>query len=131
MILDFLRPKKPTLALESWINQRNAQAQRQQERQTAHSLPVCSVLTPELAQNLDAINRLTRRLRAAGIQIKAATPLDRTLWIEPHKAQSLRFIFAHELRGISRRANGETDLNSVHIGGCRVCWLTPIQEQQP
>ncbi|TBV10350.1 hypothetical protein DNK08_07050 [Stutzerimonas kirkiae] len=96
---------------------------------TRHALPVCTVLTPELAQRLQAVNTLTRRLRSANVRIEAASPLDLTLFIAAEDAQHLAEAFRGEWRGVSWSTRGMQTLNSVRLGGCRVCWLTPVKEQ--
>ncbi|SDU75319.1 PIN domain-containing protein [Pseudomonas sihuiensis] len=58
-----------------------------------HALPMCTVLTPDLADKLRALNDMTRRLRAVGVRIEAASPLDgkisstpRTPTSSPHRS---------------------------------------------
>ncbi|EMP0377727.1 hypothetical protein RVS55_006599, partial [Pseudomonas aeruginosa] len=41
-----------------------------EEQPKATHLPLCTVLTPELARCLDAVNSATRALRQAGIPIE-------------------------------------------------------------
>lgn len=93
-----------------------------------HSLPVCTVLTPKLALRLQALNELTRRLRAAGVRVEAASPLDATIFIAADHSQRLAEVFSSEWRGVAWSTKGSKTINSVHIAGCRVCWLTPAKE---
>lgn len=94
-----------------------------------HSMPLCTVLTPELADKLRAVNDTTRRLRAVGVRVEAASPLDTTLFIKAEDAERLAEAFRSEWRGVSWSTKGIQTLNSVRLGGCRICWLTPVKEQ--
>lgn len=50
-----------------------------EEQPKATHLPLCTVLTPELARCLEAVNSATRALRQAGIPIEQTSVLDRRL----------------------------------------------------
>lgn len=52
-----------------------------EEQPKATHLPLCTVLTPELARCLEAVNSATRALRQAGIPIEQTSVLDRRLFI--------------------------------------------------
>lgn len=105
----------------------SAQVAADLERQ--HAMPACTVLTPELAKRLEVVNTMTRRLRAAGVRVEAASPLDLTLFIVAEDAARLAEAFRTEWRGVSWSTKGTSTLNSVSLGGCRICWLTPVKEQ--
>ena len=94
-----------------------------------HALPGCTVLTPQLAKGLQAVNDMTRRLRTAGVRIEAASPLDTTIFIKAEDAARLAEAFRSEWRGVSWSTKGLHTLNSVRLDGVRVCWLTPVKEQ--
>lgn len=94
-----------------------------------HALPMCTVLTPELANKLKAINEVSRRLRSVGVRVEAASPLDVTLFIHTEDSDQLAASFRNEWRGVSWSTRGVHTLNSVRLGGCRICWLTPVKEQ--
>ncbi len=96
---------------------------------SACALPVCKVLTPELAKRLQTLNAMTRRLRAAGVRTEAAVPLDVTIVIAAEDAERLAKAFSAEWRGVSWSTKGKQTINSVSLGGCRICWLTPVREQ--
>lgn len=95
-----------------------------------HALPMCTVLTPELADKLRALNDMTRRLRAAGVRIEAASPLDAKIFINAEDSEQLAASFRTEWRGVSWSTKGVHTLNSVRLGGCCICWLTPVKEQE-
>ena len=95
-----------------------------------HALPMCTVLTPELSDKLRALNDMTRRLRAAGVRIEAASPLDAKIFINAEDSEQLAASFKHEWRGVSWSTKGVHTLNSVRLGGCCICWLTPVKEQE-
>lgn len=92
-----------------------------------HALPMCTVLTPELADKLRALNDMTRRLRAEGVRIEAASPLDAKIFIKAEDAGQLAASFKHEWRSPSWSTKGVHTINSVRLGGCYVCWLTPAK----
>lgn len=92
-----------------------------------HALPMCTVLTPELADKLRAINDMTRRLRAAGVRIEAASPLDAKIFINAEDSDQLAASFRGEWRSPSWSTKGVHTINSVRLGGCYVCWLTPAK----
>ncbi|MDP3816207.1 hypothetical protein [Pseudomonas sp.] len=94
-----------------------------------HAMPACTVLTPELANSLQLVNAMTRRLRDVGVRVEAASPLDVTLFIVAEDAGRLAEAFRAEWRGASWSTKGTRTLNSVRLGGCRICWLTPVKEQ--
>lgn len=99
------------------------------DRQRRHAMPVCTVLTPELAGCLKSINDMSRRLRAAGVRVEATAVLDRTIFIRTEDSDVLAQVFSSEWRGVSWSTKGLTTINSVRLGDCRVCWLTPVKEQ--
>lgn len=99
------------------------------DRQRRHSMPVCSVLTPELAGCLEAVNGMSRRLRAAGVRVEATVVLDRTIFIRAEDSDALAQAFRSEWRGVSWSTKGLATINSVRLGGCRISWLTPVKEQ--
>ena len=92
-----------------------------------HALPMCTVLTPELSDKLRALNDMTRRLRAVGVRIEAASPLDAKIFINTEDSDQLAASFKHEWRGVSWSTKGVHTINSVRLGGCYVCWLTPAK----
>lgn len=95
-----------------------------------HALPICTVLTPELADKLRALNDMTRRLRAAGVRIEAASPLDAKIFIKAEDSDQLAASFKHEWRSPSWSTKGVHTINCVRLGGCQVCWLTPAKGLQ-
>ena len=95
-----------------------------------HALPMCTVLTPELADKLRALNDMTRRLRAAGVRIEAESPLDGKIFIKAEDSDQLAASFKHEWRGVSWSTKGVHTINSVRLGGCCICWLTPAKGQE-
>ncbi|MGU0823083.1 hypothetical protein ACSEO6_24770 [Pseudomonas aeruginosa] len=95
-----------------------------------HALPMCTVLTPELADKLRALNDMTRRLRAVGVRIEAAAPLDAKIFINAEDSDQLAASFKHEWRSPSWSTKGVHTINSVRLGGCQVCWLTPAKGLQ-
>lgn len=94
-----------------------------------HAMPLCTVLTPELATRLQQINQLSRRLRTAGVRVMAVQPLESSIRIEAEDSEQFSAAFNGEWRGVSWRSVGAFTLNSVHLDGCRVCWLTPARGQ--
>ncbi|HBO4355066.1 TPA: hypothetical protein L4U31_002823 [Pseudomonas aeruginosa] len=94
-----------------------------------HALPVCSVLTPELAESLKVVNAVSRSLRAAGVLIDSTVVLDRTIFIKPETAGRLASAFSDQWRGASWTTRGQFNKNMVTIDGVRVAWLTPAKEQ--
>lgn len=94
-----------------------------------HALPMCTVLTTDLANALKAVNYMSRRLRAVGVRVEAASPLDATLFINAEDSEQLAASFRSEWRAVSWSTKGLQTLNSVRLGGCRICWLTPVKEQ--
>jgi len=94
-----------------------------------HSMPLCTVLTPELAEGLRLTNDMARRLRAAGIRVESTSPLDTSLLIAATDAALFAELFRTQWRGVSWSTKGIQTLNSVRLGGCRICWLTPVKEQ--
>lgn len=95
-----------------------------------HALPMCTVLTPELSDKLRALNDMTRRLRAAGVRIEGASPLDAKIFINAEDSEQLAASFKHEWRGVRWSTHGTKTLNSVRLGGCCICWITPVKEQE-
>ncbi len=95
-----------------------------------HALPMCTVLTPDLADKLRALNDMTRRLRAVGVRIEAASPLDGQIFVNAEDSDQLAASFKHEWRGVSWSTKGVHTINSVRLGGCYVCWLTPAKGLQ-
>ncbi|SDU82425.1 hypothetical protein [Pseudomonas sihuiensis] len=92
-----------------------------------HALPMCTVLTPDLADKLRALNDMTRRLRAVGVRIEAASPLDGKIFINAEDSDQLAASFRSEWRSPSWSTKGVHTINSVRLGGCYVCWLTPAK----
>ncbi len=92
-----------------------------------HALPMCTVLTPDLADKLRALNDMTRRLRAVGVRIEAASPLDAKIFINAEDSDQLAASFSSEWRSPSWSTHGTKTINSVRLGGCYVCWLTPAK----
>ena len=76
-----------------------------EEQPKATHLPLCTVLTPELARCLEAVNSATRALRQAGIPIEQTSVLDRRLFIREEDSLRLhrrfRNAFARPLAGWS------------------------------
>lgn len=95
-----------------------------------HAMPVCTVLTEQLADSLKKVNDMTRRLRAAGIRVETASPLDLTIFIATDSAQLLADTFKKEWRGVSWATCGTHTKNMVRLGGVCVAWLTPVKEQK-
>lgn len=93
------------------------------------TIPVCTVLTAKLADSLKKVNDMTRRLRAAGISVETASPLDLTIFIATDSAQQLADTFQKEWRGVSWTTCGKYTKNMVRLGGVCVAWLTPVKEQ--
>lgn len=94
-----------------------------------HAMPVCTVLTAQLADSLKKVNDMTRRLRAAGIRVETASPLDLTIFIATDSAQQLADTFRKEWHGLSWTTCGKHTKNMVRLGGICVAWLTPVKEQ--
>ncbi|MDH0958978.1 hypothetical protein N5C54_14445 [Pseudomonas chengduensis] len=92
-----------------------------------HALPMCTVLTPELADKLRALNDMTRRLRAEGVRIEAVSPLDGKIFINAKDSDQLAASFKHEWRSPVWSTKGVHTINCVRLGGCQVCWLTPAK----
>ncbi|MFI8609484.1 hypothetical protein ACIGFL_14355 [Pseudomonas sp. NPDC077649] len=91
-----------------------------------HALPMCTVLTPELADKLRAVNDMTR-LRAVGVRVEAASPLDATLFINAEDSDQLAAAFRSEWRSPTWSTRGTNTINRVRLGGCQICWLTPAK----
>lgn len=94
-----------------------------------HFMPVCTVLTPELAEGLRLVNDMARRLRAAGIRVEAMSPLDTSLFIAAVDAAQFAELFRTQWRGVSWSTAGKYTRHSVYLGGVRIAWLTPVKEQ--
>lgn len=94
-----------------------------------HALPVCTVLTPELADKLRVINEMSRRLRAVGVRVEVTSPLDSKIFINAEDSEQLAASFRSEWRSPSWSTHGTKTINSVRLGGCYVCWLTPVKGQ--
>ncbi len=94
-----------------------------------HSMPLCTVLTPELAEGLRLTNDMARRLRAAGIRVESTSPLDTSLLIAATDAALFAELFRKEWRGVSWSTAGKHTRNSVYLDGVRIAWLTPLKEQ--
>ncbi|ARU87093.1 hypothetical protein [Pseudomonas sp. M30-35] len=94
-----------------------------------HFMPVCTVLTAQLADSLGKVNSMTRRLRTAGIRVETASPLDLTIFIAADNAQQLADYFRSEWRGVSWTTCGKHTKNMVRLGGVTVAWMTPVKEQ--
>lgn len=94
-----------------------------------HTMPACTVLTEQLANSLKKVNDMTRRLRAAGIRVETASPLDLTIFIAADSAQQLADTFKKEWSGLSWTTCGNHTKNMVRLGGVCVAWLTPVKEQ--
>ena len=95
-----------------------------------HALPMCTVLTPELADKLRVINEMSRRLRAVGVRVEVTSPLDSKIFINAEDSDQFAAAFSKEWRGASWSTKGDRTTNSVRLGGCLVCWYTPIKEQR-
>ncbi|WP_182852449.1 hypothetical protein [Metapseudomonas otitidis] len=93
--------------------------------------PVCNVLTADLAKSLQALNSLSRCLRAAGIQVEAEVVLDTTLLIAATSSSRFAELFQKEWHSALKTSKGRQNLNSVVLRGVRVVWLTPAREVQP
>jgi len=96
-----------------------------------HCMPMCTVLTPELAEGLRLTNDLARRLRAAGIRVESASPLDTSLYIAAEDAAPFAELFRRQWRGVSWSSTGLHTRHSVYLDGVRVSWFTPVKEQNP
>lgn len=94
-----------------------------------HFMPVCTVLTPELAEGLRLVNDMARRLRAAGIGVEAMSPLDVSLYIAAADACLFAEKFRKEVRGMCWSTAGKHTKHSVYLGGVRIAWLVPVKEQ--
>ncbi|CAD5107205.1 hypothetical protein [Zestomonas carbonaria] len=94
-----------------------------------HALPMCTVLTPELGSRLQAVNAMTRTLRAAGIRIEHVVVLDSTVFIAPESSDLLASLFRGKWRGASWTTVGKHTKNMVTLDGVRVAWMTPVKEQ--
>ncbi len=92
-----------------------------------HSMPLCTVLTPELAEGLRLTNDMARRLRAAGIRVESTSPLDGKIFINAEDSDQLAASFRSEWRSPSWSTKDVHTINSVRLGGCYVCWLTPAK----
>ncbi|HFH4022055.1 hypothetical protein [Pseudomonas aeruginosa] len=95
-----------------------------------HSMPLCTVLTPELAEGLRLTNDMARRLRAAGIRVESTSPLDSSLFIAATDAALFAELFRKEWRGVAWSTAGQHTRNSVYLDGVRIAWLTPVKEQE-
>ncbi|MDH0095888.1 hypothetical protein N7333_04795 [Pseudomonas sp. GD04158] len=95
-----------------------------------HAMPVCTVLTPELADKLRVINEMSRRLRAADVRVEVTSPLDCKIFIKAEDSDQLAASFSSEWRSPSWSTKGVHTINSVRLGGCYVCWLTPAKGLQ-
>lgn len=107
----------------------SAQAATGMARQ--HAMPLCTVLTPELATKLETINAMSRRLRAADVRIDSTSPLELQILINAEDSDQFAAAFSKEWRGASWSTKGDRTTNSVRLGGCLVCWYTPVKEQRP
>lgn len=94
-----------------------------------HALPMCTVLTPELADKLRVINEMSRRLRAVGVRVEVTSPIDSKIFINAEDSDQLAASFRSEWRSPVWRTKGVHNINCVRLGGCQVCWLTPAKEQ--
>jgi len=94
-----------------------------------HFMPVCTVLTPELAEALRLVNSMSRRLRAAGIRVEAMSPLDTSLFIDAVDAALFADQFRTQWRGMSWCTSGKYTRHSVYLGGVQISWLTSVKEQ--
>lgn len=93
--------------------------------------PTCSVLTPELAKNLQAFNNMSRDLRAAGIQTEAEVVLDLTLFITADSSDRFAELYRKEWYSPRKTLKGGRHLNSVSLRGVKVAWFTPAGEVKP
>jgi len=94
-----------------------------------HSMPLCTVLTPELAEGLRLTNDIARRLRAAGIRVESTSPLDTSLYITAEDSALFAELFGKDWRGVAWSKAGKHTRHSVYLGGVRIAWLTPVKEQ--
>jgi len=94
-----------------------------------HSMPLCTVLTPELAEGLRLTNDMARRLRTAGIRVESTSPLDTSLFIAATDAALFAELFRTQWRGVSWSTAGKHTRHSVYLDGVRIAWLTPVKEQ--
>lgn len=94
-----------------------------------HAMPMCTVLTAQLSDALEKVNSMTRRLRAAGVCVETASPLDHTIFITANSAQQLADTFKKEWRGLSWTTCDKHTKNMVRIDGVCIAWLTPVKEQ--
>ncbi|OWJ91085.1 hypothetical protein B6S59_25265 [Pseudomonas sp. A46] len=94
-----------------------------------HAMPLCSVLTPELAKALEAVNGLSRVLRGAGIQVEHEVVLDSTIFISADSSDRLAELFRGEWRSPSWTTAGLRNRNMVTLRGVRVVWFTPARGQ--
>ncbi|MNR28043.1 hypothetical protein D3C85_1453470 [compost metagenome] len=92
-------------------------------------MPLCSVLTPELAKALEAVNGLSRVLRGAGIQVEHEVVLDSTIFIAADSSDRLAELFRGEWRSPSWTTAGDKNRNMVTLRGVRVVWFTPARGQ--
>ena len=93
--------------------------------------PTCSVLTPELAKNLQAFNSMSRELRAAGIQVDTEVVLDLTLFITAESSDRFAELYRKEWHSPRKAPKGGYFINSVKLRGVKVAWLTPAGEVKP
>ncbi|MDE8660744.1 hypothetical protein PUL39_030330 [Pseudomonas aeruginosa] len=101
-----------------------------QEQPKATHLPLCTVLTPELARCLEAVNSATRALRQAGIPIEQTSLLDRRLFIREEDLLRLHRRFHNAIRGIRQTTRGMyVTIHVVSLLGVDVAWTTPVKEQ--
>ncbi|WP_165672224.1 hypothetical protein [Metapseudomonas otitidis] len=91
--------------------------------------PACTVLTPELARKLAAVNAVSRSLREAGIQIASTVVMDLTILIEPESSDQLAAVFSKRWQGAHWSTHGLYTRNVVTIDGVRVAWFTPVKVQ--
>ncbi|MGV5420828.1 hypothetical protein [Pseudomonas aeruginosa] len=92
-------------------------------------LPQCTVLTPELARSLEAVNCATRALRQAGIPIEQTSVRDRRLFISAEDTPRLYRRFRNAIRGIRQTTRGMVTVHVVSLLGVDVAWTTPVREQ--
>lgn len=100
-----------------------------EEQPKATHLPLCTVLTPELARCLEAVNSATRALRQAGIPIEQTSALDRRLFIREEDSLRLHRRFRNAIRGIRQTTHGMVTVHVVSLLGVDVAWTTPVKEQ--
>ncbi|MFV9531267.1 hypothetical protein ACNUIM_32465 [Pseudomonas aeruginosa] len=99
-----------------------------EEQPKATHLPLCTVLTPELARCLEAVNSATRALRQAGIPIEQTSLLDRRLFICEEDSLRLHRRFRNAIRGIEMPC-GMVTVHVVSLLGVDVAWTTLVKEQ--